>query len=98
MAQTLNSNANSLKEYLKRYESNIEEETKTKKKKKKKTREGATREGGSHPRAACVLVVDQDPVWQKTVKIVEEEEDSAGKLNNLCFWDYLLLGWHNRIE
>ncbi|KAI4365121.1 hypothetical protein MLD38_021139 [Melastoma candidum] len=77
MVKTANSGANSLKEYLKRYESNAEEETKTKKKKKKKPREGAIGEGGRHSGAAGVLVVDEDPVWQKPVKLVEEEEDSA---------------------
>ncbi|CAL5359663.1 unnamed protein product [Camellia sinensis] len=55
----------SLKEYLKRYENNNEEEKK-KKKKQKKTRLDAT----------GVVVVDEDPVWQKPVKL-EEDDDSA---------------------
>ncbi|CBI33922.3 hypothetical protein AAG906_033910 [Vitis piasezkii] len=57
----------SLKEYLKRYESNNEEETKKKKKKKKKTK----------PDVSGVLVVDEDPTWQKPVKLEEEHDDSA---------------------
>lgn len=58
----------SLKDYLKKYESSDVIE---KKKKKKKP---------SKPEAKGVLVVDEDPVWQKQV-IPEEEEnedDSAG--------------------
>ncbi|KAF3431732.1 hypothetical protein FNV43_RR26467 [Rhamnella rubrinervis] len=57
----------SLKEYLKRYESNDEEGKKKKKKKKQKVK----------PEALGVLVVDEDPVWQKPV-ILEEEEESDG--------------------
>ncbi|XP_065879095.1 uncharacterized protein [Euphorbia lathyris] len=56
---------NSLKEYLKRYESNNEEEKKKKRKKKVK------------PHGPGVLVVDEDPVWQKPVKLDEEEEDDS---------------------
>ncbi|XP_015896766.3 uncharacterized protein LOC107430445 [Ziziphus jujuba] len=56
----------SLKEYLKRYESNNEEEKKKKKKKKQKTK----------PEALGVLVVDEDPVWQKPVNLEEEEEEN----------------------
>lgn len=66
----------SLKEYLKRYESNNEEETKKKKKKKKKTK----------PDVSGVLVVDEDPTWQKPVKLEEEHDDSAGKKNILCIY------------
>lgn len=58
----------SLKEYLKRYESNNEEETKKKRKKKK-----------SKPGGTGVLVVDEDPTWQKPVNLEDEENDSAGK-------------------
>ncbi|KAI6705007.1 hypothetical protein NL676_007969 [Syzygium grande] len=59
----------SLKEYLKRYESTVDQEKMTKKKKKKKPRTDA----------AGVLVVDEDPVWQKPVNLTEEEnsDDSA---------------------
>ncbi|PIN14342.1 hypothetical protein CDL12_13038 [Handroanthus impetiginosus] len=56
----------SLKEYLKKYTSNDDEEKKKKKKKRK-----------AKPEAAGVLVVDEDPIWQKPVKPDEEEEDSA---------------------
>lgn len=57
----------SLKEYLKRYESNNTEEEKKKRKRKKKPRTDA----------AGVLIVDEDPVWQKPVKIDEEEENES---------------------
>ncbi|XP_052210727.1 uncharacterized protein LOC127813669 [Diospyros lotus] len=56
----------SLKEYLKRYE-NKDEEERRKKKKKRKTR----------PDALGVVVVDEDPVWQKPVKLEDENDDSA---------------------
>lgn len=59
------SNSASLKEYLKRYENKAEEEKK-KKKKKKKTK----------PDSVGVVVVDEDPVWQKPVKLEEDEDDS----------------------
>lgn len=61
--------SSSLKEYLKRYETKNEEEQK-KKRKKKKTK----------PEASGVLVVDEDPVWQKPVKPEEDEDgnDSPG--------------------
>ncbi|XP_023521089.1 BUD13 homolog [Cucurbita pepo subsp. pepo] len=57
----------SLKEYLKRYETNTDED----KKKKKKKKRAAT---ATKPNALGVLVVDEDPVWQKQIVI---EEDSA---------------------
>lgn len=62
------SGPNSLKEYLKRYESAADQEKKKKKKKKKPRTD-----------AAGVLVVDEDPVWQKPVNLTEEEnsDDSA---------------------
>ncbi|KAG8376076.1 hypothetical protein BUALT_Bualt09G0025900 [Buddleja alternifolia] len=56
----------SLKEYLKKYTNNDDEEKKKKKKKRK-----------VKPDAAGVLVVDEDPIWQKPVKLDEDEEDSA---------------------
>lgn len=59
--------SNSLKDYLKRYESKSEEQEKKKKKKKK------TKPAG----AVGVLVVDEDPVWQKPVAIEEEEENDS---------------------
>lgn len=63
--------SSSLKEYLKKYHQDGNEEENTKKKKKKKVRQVHT----------GVIVVDEDPVWQKPVKIEEEEgNDSAGKL------------------
>ncbi|KAL3649008.1 hypothetical protein CASFOL_005411 [Castilleja foliolosa] len=55
----------SLKEYLKKYTTSDDKEKKKKKKKKVKSYVGG------------VLVVDEDPVWQKPVKPDEEEEDSA---------------------
>ncbi|CAI9757902.1 unnamed protein product [Fraxinus pennsylvanica] len=57
----------SLKEYLKKYTSNSEEEMKKKKKKKKR---------GPKPAATGVIIVDEDPVWQKPVDL-EKEEDST---------------------
>ncbi|KNA17431.1 hypothetical protein SOVF_080000 [Spinacia oleracea] len=58
--------SSSLKEYLKKYESNSAAEEKKKKKKKKKKKTKAV--------AAGVLVVDEDPVWQKQVNLEEDEE------------------------
>lgn len=76
MAST--SGPKSLKDYLKRYESNAEEEQKKKKRKKKFE---------SKPDARGVLVVDEDPVWQKPVNLEEENDDSAGKKSShsLCY-------------
>jgi hypothetical protein len=71
MAVASTSGPKSLKDYLKRYESNAEEEQKKKKKRKKKLE--------SKPDARGVLVVDEDPVWQKPVNLEEENDDSAGK-------------------
>jgi len=68
MAGASLSASTSLKEYLKRYV-NKDEEEKKKKKKKRKTR----------PDALGVVVVDEDPVWQKPVKLEDENDDSAGK-------------------
>ncbi|KAL5551228.1 hypothetical protein UlMin_001404 [Ulmus minor] len=61
------SGSKSLKEYLKRYESNDGEEKKKMKKKKQKPK----------PDAKGVLVVDEDPVWQKPVNIEEENENDS---------------------
>ncbi|XP_010269907.1 PREDICTED: BUD13 homolog [Nelumbo nucifera] len=60
----------SLKEYLKRY-TNDNEDEKKKKKKKKKVK--------AKTNAVGVLVVDEDPVWQKPVQLDDEksEDDSA---------------------
>ncbi|KAL6493852.1 hypothetical protein OROGR_031761 [Orobanche gracilis] len=55
----------SLKEYLKKYTTSKDKEKKKKKKKK------------ARPDVVGVLVVDEDPIWQKPVKTDEEEEDSA---------------------
>ncbi|XP_022743095.1 BUD13 homolog [Durio zibethinus] len=58
--------SSSLKEYLKRYETkNEEEEQKKERKKKKKI---------TKPESSGVLVVDEDPVWQKPVKLEEDED------------------------
>lgn len=69
MAAASASTALSLKEYLKRYESGAGDQKKKRKKKKEKPKSDAM-DG--------VRVVDEDPVWQKTIKIEEEESDSAG--------------------
>jgi pre-mRNA-splicing factor CWC26 len=60
----------SLKDYLKKYESSDVVEKKKKKKKQKKP---------SKPEPRGVLVVDEDPVWQKQVDPEEDEneDDSA---------------------
>ncbi|KAJ0113203.1 hypothetical protein Patl1_01194 [Pistacia atlantica] len=58
----------SLKEYLRKYESTTNEEEKKRKKKKKKP---------DSNRGTGVLVVDEDPVWQKPVILEEEDNDSA---------------------
>ncbi|CAN8313890.1 unnamed protein product [Cochlearia groenlandica] len=58
----------SMKDYLKKYQStDVTIEKKKKKKKKKKMT--------SKPEAKGVLVVDQDPVWQKEVDPEEEENE-----------------------
>ncbi|KAE8675361.1 putative ubiquitin-conjugating enzyme E2 [Hibiscus syriacus] len=58
----------SLKEYLKRYETkNEEEEQKKKRKKKKKTK----------PESSGVLVVDEDPVWQKPVQVEDDDGNDS---------------------
>ncbi|KAF5729673.1 hypothetical protein HS088_TW20G00037 [Tripterygium wilfordii] len=62
----LTSGSKPLKEYLKRYESKNEEEKRRKKKKKK-----------SKPVATGVLVVDEDPVWQKAVNLEEDNGDES---------------------
>ncbi|KAL9303967.1 hypothetical protein ACSQ67_021230 [Phaseolus vulgaris] len=60
--------SNSLKDYLKRYESNtVEEKKKTKKKQKKK----------SQPQTTGLLVVDEDPTWQKPIDLEEENNDNS---------------------
>lgn len=63
------SGSNSLKEYLKRYENREEEDKKKKKKKKKRNTKPDVNMNG-------VLVVDEDPVWQKPVQIEEEDDES----------------------
>lgn len=67
MVAPSSSASTSLKEYLKKYESNNNEEEKKKQKKKKKVK----------PDVKGVVVVDEDPVWQKPVKIEDEEDESA---------------------
>ncbi|CAI8607288.1 unnamed protein product [Vicia faba] len=57
--------SNSLKDYLKRYESNPEEDKKKKKRKKK-----------TLPQATGLLVVDEDPAWQKPIDLVEEDDEN----------------------
>lgn len=83
MAAASSSVSKSLKEYLKRYESKEEEENKKKKKKKKVVH--------SKPDSRGVLVVDEDPVWQKPVNLEEENEnDSAGKISYIVFFSRML--------
>ncbi|KGN63326.1 BUD13 homolog [Cucumis sativus] len=65
----MSAKSKSLQEYLKRYESNTEEE----KKKKKKKKTTAT----NKPNALGVLVVDEDPVWQKPIIIEEDNADNS---------------------
>ncbi|CAK8560820.1 unnamed protein product [Lathyrus sativus] len=57
--------SNSLKDYLKRYESKPEEDKKKKKRKKK-----------TLPQATGLLVVDEDPAWQKPIDLAEENDDN----------------------
>ncbi|KAJ0977322.1 hypothetical protein J5N97_012796 [Dioscorea zingiberensis] len=61
----------SLKDYLKRYESGAGDPKATKKKKKKASKPSSTNPG--------VIVVDEDPVWQKPVKLEESEPDSPSE-------------------
>ncbi|CAL8177989.1 unnamed protein product [Prunus armeniaca] len=61
------SSSKSLKEYLKRYEGINEEEKKKKKKKKQK----------SKAEAMGVLVVDEDPAWQKPVNLEEDNDNNS---------------------
>ncbi|MED6145973.1 hypothetical protein PIB30_030192 [Stylosanthes scabra] len=61
--------SNSLKDYLKRYQSNPEEEKKSKKKKKQKQK--------SQPQPSGLLVVDEDPSWQKPVDLGEENDEKS---------------------
>ncbi|XVF06162.1 hypothetical protein REPUB_Repub06bG0023800 [Reevesia pubescens] len=60
-------NSSSLKDYLKRYETKSEEEEQKKKRKKKKK---------TKPEPSGVLVVDEDPVWQKPVNLEEDDDDN----------------------
>ncbi|CAJ2647157.1 unnamed protein product [Trifolium pratense] len=58
--------SNSLKDYLKKYVSNPEEDKKKKKKKRK-----------TLPQASGLLVVDEDPAWQKPVDLGEENVENS---------------------
>ncbi|XP_077235222.1 pre-mRNA-splicing factor of RES complex protein [Tasmannia lanceolata] len=66
-ASTSESKSHSLKEYLKKYENSNEEQTKKKKKKKKMK---------TQTEVIGVRVVDEDPIWQKPVKIEDDEDGS----------------------
>ncbi|KAK9094512.1 hypothetical protein Scep_025981 [Stephania cephalantha] len=68
MAGSTSNTALSLKEYLKRYDSGTEEKKNNKKKKVEKKTISSTMLG-------AVLIVDEDPVWQKPVQIEKEEKD-----------------------
>ena len=61
----------SMKDYLKRYQSGPAAADQKKAKKKKKSKPPAPAGGG-------VLIVDEDPVWQKPVQIEEDEPASSG--------------------
>ncbi|XP_047075093.1 BUD13 homolog [Lolium rigidum] len=61
----------SMKDYLKRYQSGPAAADQKKAKKKKKTKPSA-------PAGAGVLIVDEDPVWQKPVQIEDDEPASSG--------------------
>ncbi|KAG0464050.1 hypothetical protein HPP92_020119 [Vanilla planifolia] len=58
----------SLKEYLKRYQSGADERNKVKKKKKKEKPKPPSTAGG-------VVVFDEDPVWQKPLRVEDAEEE-----------------------
>lgn len=68
----------SMKEYLKRYQSGpaADGDQKKAKKKTKKKPKPATAGGG-------VLIVDEDPVWQKPVQVEDDEPASSGTLPRL---------------
>lgn len=72
--------SNSLKDYLKRYESNTEEEKKNTKKKKQKKKK-------SQPQTTGILVVDEDPVWQKPVDLGEENDENSSGKEHISFSD-----------
>ncbi|XP_075495330.1 uncharacterized protein LOC142532774 isoform X2 [Primulina tabacum] len=61
----MSSKSTSLKDYLKKYTSNDDAE----KKKKKKIKKGK-------PVSEGVLIVDEDPTWQRPVKLNEEEDST----------------------
>ncbi|CAN1323110.1 BUD13 homolog [Linum perenne] len=65
--ETASSASASLKEYLKKHYETNDEQDKKKKKKKRNIK----------PAATGVSVVDEDPVWQKPVKIEEEENNDS---------------------
>ncbi|CAN1826436.1 BUD13 homolog [Linum perenne] len=65
--ETASSASDSLKEYLKKHYETNDEQDKKKKKKKRNIK----------PAAIGVFVVDEDPVWQKPVKIEEEENNDS---------------------
>ncbi|EPS73826.1 hypothetical protein M569_00932 [Genlisea aurea] len=59
--------SSSLKDYLKKYMSNDDREMKNKKKKKKRAKPGFS----------GVIVVDEDPIWQKPVNLGDDDEEDA---------------------
>ncbi|RYR32608.1 hypothetical protein Ahy_A10g047142 [Arachis hypogaea] len=61
--------SNSPKDYLKRYQSKTEDEKKSKKKKEQKQK--------SQPKPSGLLVVDEDPTWQKPVDLGEENDEKS---------------------
>lgn len=73
---TSKSSALSLKDYLRRYETGADDQKKKRNKKKKDKPQSRTVGG--------ILVVDEDPVWQKPVQIEQEESEPSGKPRKWC--------------
>lgn len=66
-----------MKEYLKRYQSGPGADADQKKAKKKTKKKPKPAAGGGG-----VLIVDEDPVWQKPVQVEDEEPASSGTLRS----------------
>jgi len=64
-----------MKEYLKRYQSGPGADGDQKKAKKKTKKKPKPAAGGGG-----VLIVDEDPVWQKPVRVEDDEPASSGTL------------------
>ncbi|GMY25019.1 BUD13 homolog [Fagus crenata] len=89
MAAASSSGSSSLKEYLKRNGYNsVEDKKKTMKKKKVQ----------SKPDATGLLVVDEDPVWQKTVNLEEENSDDSADEDKPQVNEDIEVKWMRRLE